>query len=94
MRCSYRQAWNVRQLLIVSCMLLAMEGAPAWAQQAFFFGPIAAAKDATGGMFCCGTNVVFRRDALADVGGFPEDSITEDYLLSVRLHERGWTERR
>lgn len=67
--------------------------AAAWAQQAFFFGPIAAAKDATGGMFCCGTNVVFRRDALADVGGFPEDSITEDYLLSVRLHERGWTGR-
>lgn len=65
----------------------------AWAQQAFFFGPIAQAKAAVGAMFCCGTNVVFRREALADVAGFPEDSITEDYLLSVRLHERGWTGR-
>jgi hypothetical protein len=34
--------------------------------------------------------VVFRRDALADVGWFPESSVTEDFLLSVRLHERGW----
>lgn len=65
----------------------------AWAQQAFFFGPIARAKDNSGAMFCCGTNVVFRREALTDVGGFPEDSITEDFLLSVRLHERGWTGR-
>ena len=65
----------------------------AWAQQAFFFGPIARAKDARGAMFCCGTNVVFSREALGDVGGFPEDSITEDFLLSVRLHERGWTGR-
>ena len=39
-------------------------------------------------MFCCGTNVVFRRTALDDVGGFPEDSVTEDFELSVRLHER------
>jgi len=41
-------------------------------------------------MFCCGTNVVFRRAALDDAGGFPEDSLTEDFELSVRLHERGW----
>jgi cellulose synthase (UDP-forming) len=41
-------------------------------------------------MFCCGTNVLFRRAALEDVGGFPEHSITEDFELSVRLHERGW----
>ena len=64
--------------------------AAAWAQQALFFGAIARGKDARGAMFCCGTNVVFRRAALADAGGFPEDSITEDFELSVRLHERGW----
>jgi cellulose synthase/poly-beta-1,6-N-acetylglucosamine synthase-like glycosyltransferase len=64
--------------------------AAAWAQQALFFGAIARGKDARGAMFCCGTNVVFRREALEDVGGFPEDSITEDFELSVRLHERGW----
>lgn len=64
--------------------------AAAWAQQALFFGPIACGKDARGAMFCCGTNVVFRRTALEEAGGFPTHSITEDFELSVALHERGW----
>jgi cellulose synthase (UDP-forming) len=62
----------------------------AWAQQALFFGPIAEGKDAAGAMFCCGTNVVFQRDALAGAGGFPETSLTEDFELSLRLQEHGW----
>jgi cellulose synthase (UDP-forming) len=62
----------------------------AWSQQALFFGAIARGKDGHGAMFCCGTNVVFRREALEDVGGFPEGSLTEDFELSVRMHERGW----
>ena len=35
-----------------------------WAQQALFFGPIAMGRDELGAMFCCGTNVLFRRAAL------------------------------
>lgn len=62
-----------------------------WAQQALFFGAIARGKDGLGAMFCCGTNVVFRRAALESVGGFPEESVTEDFRLSIRLHEQGWT---
>lgn len=62
----------------------------AWAQQALFFGPIARGKDGHGAMFCCGTNVVYRRRALEDAGGVPEESLTEDFELSIRLHERGW----
>jgi cellulose synthase (UDP-forming) len=64
--------------------------AAAWSQQALFFGAIARGKDGHGAMFCCGTNVVFRREALEDAGGFPEGSLTEDFELSVILHERGW----
>jgi cellulose synthase (UDP-forming) len=64
--------------------------AAAWAQQSLFFGPIACGKDVGGAMFCCGTNVVFRRAALEAAGGFPEDSITEDFELSARLHGAGW----
>jgi cellulose synthase (UDP-forming) len=62
----------------------------AWAQQALFFGPIACGKDGMGAMFCCGTNAVFRRTALEQIGGFPQESLTEDFELSVHLHERGW----
>lgn len=62
--------------------------AAAWSQQSLFFGSIARGKDSLDSMFCCGTNVVFRRRALATVGGFPEGSLTEDFELSLRLHER------
>jgi cellulose synthase (UDP-forming) len=62
----------------------------AWAQQTLFFGAIARGKDGLDATFCCGTNVVFRRAALDDVGGFPTHSITEDFELSIDLHERGW----
>ena len=63
----------------------------AWGQQALFFGPIACGKDAHGAMFCCGTNVTIRRSALEQAGGFPTGSLTEDFELSVELHERGWS---
>lgn len=64
--------------------------AASWGQQSLFFGPIAIGKDAADAMFCCGTNVVFRRDALESVGGFPTESVTEDFELSIGLHEQGW----
>jgi cellulose synthase (UDP-forming) len=41
-------------------------------------------------MFCCGTNVVFRRDALREVGGLDESSVTEDFATSLEFHLRGW----
>jgi cellulose synthase (UDP-forming) len=64
--------------------------AASWSQQALFFGPIARGKDGHGATFCCGTNMVFRRTALEEVGGFPQDSLTEDFQLSIGLHEHGW----
>ncbi|MBV9660858.1 MAG: glycosyltransferase [Acidimicrobiales bacterium] len=64
--------------------------AAAWSQQALFFGIIARGKDALDSMFCCGTNVVFRRAALEAAGGVPEESITEDFELSIHLREMGW----
>jgi cellulose synthase (UDP-forming) len=67
--------------------------AAAWGQQALFFGPIARGKDGHQAMFCCGTNVLFRRTALEAAGGFPADSVTEDFELSIALHERGWRSR-
>ena len=61
-----------------------------WSQQALFFGIIARGKAALDSMFCCGTNVVYRRSALEQVGGIPENSVTEDFELSIRLRERDW----
>jgi cellulose synthase (UDP-forming) len=64
--------------------------AASWAQQALFFGAIARGKDGLNAVFCCGTNVLFRREAFESVGGFPENSLTEDFELSIVLHEKGW----
>jgi cellulose synthase (UDP-forming) len=59
-------------------------------QQDLFYGPVAAGRNQAGRMYCCGTNVVFRRTAIEAVGGFPERSLTEDFAIAIRLHERGW----
>jgi cellulose synthase (UDP-forming) len=59
-------------------------------QQAIFFGPICNGRDGFNSSFCCGTNFVARRKALASVDGFPEDSITEDIVLSTRLVGQGY----
>lgn len=60
-------------------------------EQRFFFDVVLASKDAWGAAFCCGTSSVIRFDPLLDLGGFPTDSVTEDYLLTLRLKERGLT---
>jgi len=59
-------------------------------EQRFFFDIIMPSKDAWGLAFCCGTSSVIRFSALREIGGFPTDSVTEDFLLTVRLRERGY----
>jgi len=62
----------------------------AYQQQAIFYGPICRGKNGVNAAFCCGTNVVFRRRALEDVGGFDSSSVVEDFVTSMHLHRRGW----
>ncbi len=60
-------------------------------QQAVFYEYICEGKSMQDAMFCCGTNVIFRREALTDVGGFEEKSVTEDFATSLKFHMRGWS---
>jgi cellulose synthase (UDP-forming) len=60
-------------------------------QQAIFYEYICEGKSSQDAMFCCGTNVIFRREALMDVGGFDHTSITEDFATSLKFHLRGWS---
>jgi len=60
-------------------------------QQAVFYEYICEGKSAQDAMFCCGTNVILRREALLDVGGFDESSVTEDFATSLRFHMNGWS---
>ncbi|NGX56498.1 MAG: Cellulose synthase catalytic subunit [UDP-forming] [Candidatus Anoxychlamydiales bacterium] len=59
-------------------------------QQVIFYEYICIGKSEKNAMFCCGTNVVFRIDALLDVGGFDETSVTEDFATSIKFHLNGW----
>jgi cellulose synthase (UDP-forming) len=59
-------------------------------QQALFYGPIMRGRNAHQAVFACGTNLVFRRTALEVIGGFPEDSITEDLRISLQLLKAGY----
>ncbi|WP_127142774.1 glycosyltransferase family 2 protein [Pelagibacterium montanilacus] len=59
-------------------------------EQRFFFDHLQPARDAWGIAVCCGTSSIVRWQALEQLGGFPTDSVTEDYLLSVRLQEKGF----
>src|ERR1700738_3838341 len=59
-------------------------------EQRFFFDVLLASKDAWGVAFCCGTSSVTRRQALAQVGGFPTERLKENMVLSFKLKELGW----
>lgn len=59
-------------------------------QQAIFYEYICEGKSLQDAMFCCGTNVILRREALEDVGGFDAGSVTEDFATSLKFHMRGW----
>lgn len=59
-------------------------------QQAIFYEGICEGKNEDNAMFCCGTNVVFNMKALKEVGGFDEESVTEDFATSVKLHLKGY----
>jgi cellulose synthase (UDP-forming) len=59
-------------------------------EQRYFFDVIMASKDAWGAAFCCGTSSIIRFAPLMAIGGFPTDSVTEDYLLTLRLKHIGY----
>lgn len=62
----------------------------AWAndQQALFYRILCPGKATQNAAFICGTNVVLRAAALDEIGGLPQDSVTEDFAASIQLHGR------
>jgi len=58
--------------------------------QSVFYRFIQPGRNRFNAAFCVGTNVVFRRAAIDDIGGMNTDSKSEDVWTSLELHERGW----
>nr|WP_240989043.1 glycosyltransferase [Salipiger mangrovisoli] len=59
-------------------------------EQRFFFDHMQASRDAWGIAICCGTSSICRFDAVRAIGGFPTESITEDFMLTIALQSHGW----
>ena len=59
-------------------------------QQNVFYEYICEGKSYSKAAFCCGTNFIARREALNDVGGMDDTTVTEDFATSINLHTKGW----
>ena len=58
--------------------------------QSVFYRFIQPGRNRFNAAFCVGTNVIFRREAIIDIGGMFTDSKSEDVWTSLLLHENGW----
>lgn len=56
----------------------------------FFYDFLQPAKDRDSAAFSCGNGSVYRRCALAHIGGFSEWNLVEDLHTSYCLHAAGW----
>jgi cellulose synthase (UDP-forming) len=66
------------------------EGDPFGNADELFFRVIQNSKDSANSAFSCGSGVMYRREAVEDVGGFSTWNLVEDLHTSLRLHDRGW----
>jgi cellulose synthase (UDP-forming) len=58
--------------------------------QRIFYELVCPGKNKFNAAFCVGTNVVFRRTALDEIGGIHTGSNSEDIWTSLDLHRLGW----
>jgi len=58
--------------------------------QRMFYELVCPGKNHFNAAFCVGTNVMFRREALEEIGGIWTGSNSEDIWTSLELHRRGW----
>lgn len=61
-----------------------------WHDQSRFYNVAQACKDNFNAATSCGTGVAYRRKAIDDIGGFPEETVTEDMHVSLRIHSHGY----
>lgn len=59
-------------------------------EQDIFYRVIEPSLSEFDSVFCGGTNILIRRKHLEAVGGFPENTITEDSLLGLEFHALGY----
>ena len=59
-------------------------------EQRLFYRAIQPGKNRWDAAFWCGTSALVRVEALREVGGVAEETVTEDVHTTIRMHRRGW----
>ena len=59
-------------------------------QEMLLYDAIAGGRGAAGRAPCCGTNFAMRTQALSQVGGWDEHTVSEDQVTAFHMHRIGW----
>jgi len=59
-------------------------------QEMLLYDSVMEAKGANELALCCGSNLVMRIEALDSVGGWDEETVSEDLMTSFWMHAKGW----
>ena len=60
-------------------------------EQDFFSREINVMRNSTNAVAYTGSNTVIARQALEEIGGFPTDTITEDFETGIKIQSKGYT---
>jgi cellulose synthase (UDP-forming) len=66
------------------------EGDPFYNSDRIFYETMQPSNDAANAVISCGSGVIYRRQALMEMGGFAAWNLVEDFTTSYELLSRGW----
>ncbi len=61
-----------------------------WHDQSGFFATGQAGRDYCDATTCCGTSTIVRRSVIDEIGGFPEETVTEDIHVAIKAQKLGY----
>lgn len=70
--------------------VMASEGDPFGNMEALFYRSMMLSKNSANAVFPCGSGLVWRKDAILDIGGFPIWNLVEDFHSGSEALRRGW----
>jgi cellulose synthase (UDP-forming) len=59
-------------------------------EEEVFYRQVQRVRDGAGAVVCAGTSFVMRRSALASVGGFVTEAVSEDFFTGIQLAAKGY----
>lgn len=59
-------------------------------EQTVFYGILQSGRDRSNSVICTGTSILFRRRCIEEMGGFPTNTIVEDWVTGMTLQAQGY----